>query len=107
MNLKILHIAIASALVAGTTVVLAEDLPKAMSGNWNGVASAGNAAGRPIGGRAGIVIQDQAADGTLRGTMSFQSSPSCSDEPAPMTGTFDGTELKLHVDFKGKYANAG
>lgn len=69
-----------------------EQLPPSLAGRWLGM---GKQAGKiPIDFAWSVKITKQNPDGTIEGTMSY-GGPQCSAKDAPMTGTFDGTELKV------------
>jgi hypothetical protein len=79
-----------------TQTAAQEPLPAAMSGRWTGMGGEGAKAGGriPIDFAWSIKITKQNPDGSIEGTMSY-GGPQCSAKDTPLTGTFDGKELKL------------
>jgi hypothetical protein len=79
-----------------TQTAAQEPLPASMAGRWVGFGGEGAKAGgrMPIDFAWSIKITKQNPDGSIEGTLSF-GGPSCSAKDTPMTGTFDGKELKL------------
>jgi len=80
-----------------------DKLPAAMSGRWIGMGGEGAKQGGriPIDFAWSIKIARQNPNGTIEGTLSY-GGPQCSAKDAPMTGTFDGTELKLTAQLEPK-----
>jgi len=80
-----------------------DKLPAAMSGRWIGMGGEGAKQGGriPIDFAWSIKIARQNPNGTIEGTLSY-GGPQCSAKDAPMTGTFDGTELKLTAQIEPK-----
>ena len=73
--------------------VAQEKLPAELQGRWVGTAK-GSVGQMPIDFAWSIKITKQNPDGSLEGTMNY-AGPGCSANNAPMTGTFDGTELAV------------
>ena len=81
-----------------TQTAAQEQLPAAMKGRWIGMG--GQQGGRiPIDFQWSIEITKQNPDGSIVGTMSY-GGPQCSAKNAPMTGTFDGTELRVTAELQ-------
>ena len=80
-----------------------EQLPAAMNGRWLGMGGQGAKQGgkMPIDFAWSIKITKQNPDGSIEGTMSY-GGPQCSAKDAPMTGSFDGTELKFTAQLEPK-----
>lgn len=78
------------------SIVAQEQLPASMAGRWIGMGGGGAKQGGkiPIDFAWSIKITKQNPDGSIEGTLSY-GGPSCSAKDAPMTGTFNGKELKL------------
>ena len=82
-----------------TQTAAQEQLPAAMSGRWLGMGQKGGKI--PIDFAWSVAITKQSPDGSIEGTMSY-AGPQCSAKNAPMTGTFDGTELKVTAELQPK-----
>ena len=80
-----------------TQTAAQEQLPAAMSGRWLGMGQKGGKI--PIDFAWSVAIAKQSPDGSIEGTMSY-AGPQCSAKNAPMTGTFDGTELKVTAELQ-------
>jgi hypothetical protein len=86
-------------LLPFTQTAAQEQLPAALKGRWLGMGQKGGKI--PIDFAWSIQITKQNPDGSIEGTMSF-AGPQCSAKEAPMTGTFDGTELKVTAQLEPK-----
>lgn len=76
-----------------------EQLPPALQGRWLGM---GKQAGKiPIDFAWSVRITKQNPDGTIEGTLTY-AGPQCSAKDAPMSGKFDGTELKVTAQLEPK-----
>lgn len=76
-----------------------EQLPAALKGRWLGMGQKGGKI--PIDFAWSITIAKQNPDGSIEGTMNY-GGPQCSAKDAPMTGTFDGTELRVTAQLEPK-----
>jgi hypothetical protein len=86
-----------------TQVASQEPLPAAMSGRWIGMGGQGAKAGgkMPIDFAWSVKVTKQNPDGSIEGTITY-GGPQCSAKDAPMTGKFDGTELRMTVQLEPK-----
>jgi hypothetical protein len=99
----LLALCAAVGLLPFAQAVAQEKLPAAMTGRWIGFGGQGARQGGriPVDFAWSIKIAKQNPDGTIEGTLSY-GGPQCSARDAPMTGTFDGTELKLAAQLEPK-----
>jgi hypothetical protein len=78
-------------------------LPAALAGRWIGFGGQGAKAGgmMPIDFAWSVTITKQNPDGSIEGTLTY-GGPQCSARNAPMTGKYNGTELRLTAQLEPK-----
>ena len=84
-----------------------EQLPRNLEGSWTGHGHAKSSRPVAVGGALSVVIEKQNSNGAIEGKMAYSGSSLCELIDDPITGTFDGTVLTIHVTFRNKFANAG
>ena len=89
----LLMLCILIGLLPFAQTVAQEKLPPELQGRWVGTGK-GSVGQMPIDFAWSVKITKQNPDGSLEGTMNYDG-PGCSAKNAPMTGTFDGTELAV------------
>jgi hypothetical protein len=110
MNARLgFRVTIVLAALAGTAQDLAAQgkLPEKMTGTWASNAPTQGGARGAVGGTWSVLIAEQKPDGSIAGKATWEGGRLCAMNDEPMTGRFDGTELRMAVTFQNKFPNAG
>jgi len=103
------HPVIVLVLLAGAAPELAaqDKLPAAMAGHWSGIARVPPGQDQPISGNWSVAIDKQNPDGSIEAKATWSGFRNCEMNNEPLSGRFDGTELRLEGIFRDKFPNAG
>lgn len=94
-------------LGVSTLVVAQQPLPKVMTGTWDVDLPPATRMTVLASGSWSIVIERQNPDGSIEGKMTWAGGRHCEAVDEPITGSFDGNELRIEGMLRDKYRNAG